>query len=736
MQPSLKKSVIALLGVGHTNAHIVRMWKMHPRADAELICISDYPIATYSGMLPGVLAGLYPPEQMEIDLVRLCQSAGCRLVVDEVQAIDRARKLIRFERRCAIQYDVLSIGIGSRPATGDVEFAEDAPLELIKPMPTFLQRLTTRLERMAARSIRKIDAVVVGGGVGGIEISFCLLTRLKRLFPGIESKVTLVAGETFAGGTAAATQKRIRQALRERQIHLIEGSKVRRVGTNSMHLDGGSEIAADLVLWATAAIAPKLLEHVDVVKDSRGFLAIQSTLQTVSDDSIFAVGDTGTLVDNPSAKAGVFAVRQGPVLWENIGRRLTGHPLVKYLPQKNFLKLLNTGNGKGIGEYMRSASYRPLMWRIKNEIDVKFMKKYQDYRPMQRMFASELSAQTMRCVGCGGKVSSANLRAVLSELDTGASTDTVIGLQAADDAAVIACPEKQITATVDFFAAPFDDPYLMGKITAVHAASDCFAMGAAPTSALAMVQVPVGHPRGQQRVLRELLSGANDEFRRLGASIVGGHTIEGPSTLMGFTVLARQVVKPILKSGLKPGDRLLLTKPLGSGVLLAAHMRNQCRGPWFVELCKQMQQGNEICLELAKRYSISAMTDVTGFGLAGHLLEMLDGSQMRAALELTSIPALAGSLELIADGIESTLAPDNRVGDSRIEISATSWDRSRFQLLFDPQTSGGMLIGINPRDVDDVLSELRAAGFAQATAIGKVTAGSTTSNAVIDIVAS
>ena len=266
-------------------------------------------------------------------------------------------------------------------------------------------------------------------------------------------------------------------------------------------------------------------------------MAIRSTLQTVSDDSVFAVGDTGTLVDNPTAKAGVYAVRQGPILWENIERRLSGRPLVTYSPQKDFLKLINTGNGKAIGEYYGRASYRPLMWRIKNEIDVKFMKKYQDYRAVRTLFSLDSNAQVPRCLGCGGKVSSTNLRAVLSELETATHPEVLIGLPEADDAAVIACPDKQVTATVDFFAAPFDDPYLMGKISAVHAASDCFAMGAAPTSALAIVQVPAGTPRGQQRVFTRAALGANEEFRRLGASYCGGHTIEGPSMLMGFTVL-------------------------------------------------------------------------------------------------------------------------------------------------------------------------------------------------------
>ncbi len=737
MQTSLKKSVIVLLGVGHTHAHIVRMWKMHPLPDAELVCISDRPVATYSGMLPGVLAGQYPPEQMEIDLVRLCRSASCRLIVDQIQSVDRERKRIVFEGRCPVGYDLLSLGIGSRPSTANVVFEPDAPFELIKPMQTFLPRLQGRLQVIQAKSSRRINAVVVGGGVGGIEISFCLLTRLQKLFPGADSQVTMVTGGELGGGTSRATRKRLRAALSDRRVTLVERQNVQHVGSNFVKMANGVELPADLVLWATGAIAPELLTRINVQKDERGFLATRPTLQTISDDSIFAVGDTGTIIDHPSAKAGVYAVRQGPILWRNLQRQLTLQPLESYVPQKNFLKLINTGDGKAVGEYWHLASHSRLMWRIKDGIDVKFMRKYQDYRPMAPLFQPNSASESMRCLGCGGKVSAGSLRSALAELEPSSSPHVVIGLGDSDDAAIVSCPEKQITATVDFFAAPFDDPYLMGKIAAVHAASDCFAMGASPTSALAMVQVPYGHPRGQQRVLRELLAGAHDEFKRLGAAIVGGHTIEGPSTLMGFTVLARQISKPLLKSGLRPGDHLILTKPLGTGVLLAAHMRNRCRGPWFVELCQHMQQGNEICLELAKRYAIQAMTDVTGFGLVGHLLEMLDASQVRATIDLSAIPLLPGSLELSEAGMESTLSPDNRASEPRISISAATWDRSCFRLLFDPQTCGGMLIGVSPRDVDDILAELNRAGFLQAGKIGSVLESSSLSGgrSSIDIVA-
>jgi selenide,water dikinase len=338
----------------------------------------------------------------------------------------------------------------------------------------------------------------------------------------------------------------------------------------------------------------------------------------------------------------------------------------------------------------------------------------------------------MRCLGCGGKVSSETLSRVLSELDSKVD-QAVVGLDVAEDAAVVEFPERKVTATVDFFAAPINDPDLMGRVAANHAASDCFAMGSKPTVALAMIQVPFGHPRGQERVLREVLVGANDVFRGYGAAIVGGHTIEGPSLQVGFAVLGQEVVAPLLKSSLKPGDQLVLTKPLGTGVLLAAHQRQMCRGPWYAELCEQMLRGNEYCLELAKRYSIHAATDVTGFGLAGHLLEMLDASRCNARLDLKAIPILPGAAELSRQGIQSSLAPDNRAAESRIRVSSPECDRARFDLLFDPQTSGGMLIGVASRDADDVLRELSQRGFGSAAVIGSVLARPKDSEAAIEL---
>ena len=149
MNQKLGRNTIVLLGVGHTNAHILRMWKMGKRPDnAQLVCVSDFPIATYSGMLPGALAGQYPLEEMEIDLVRLTQSAGARLVIGKVTGLDRDRQQLIFADRPPLAYDLLSIGIGSRPSMAGVSVGEDSALLAVKPMQTFMSRLHSRIETL------------------------------------------------------------------------------------------------------------------------------------------------------------------------------------------------------------------------------------------------------------------------------------------------------------------------------------------------------------------------------------------------------------------------------------------------------------------------------------------------------------------------------------------------------------------------------------------------------------
>ena len=727
MEKELGRNTIVLLGAGHTNAHVLRMWKMRPIEDAQLVCVSNHPIATYSGMMPGVLAGQYAVPEMEIDLVRYCASAGVRLVVGNVTGIDREQRELQFADRPPLAYEYLSVGIGSRPTTNGVEIKDDSKLVAIKPMQTFLERLRDRMQ-MFASSPTKPRIAIVGGGIGSIEIAFCLDRQIRDdptslgLSSGQQAEITLVTGGQRVGsGLIDSTQDKVKAAFDSYSIKQQTGSRVKTVDGQELHLADGTSHEFDLVIWATSAIAPELLSAFDLDVDDRGFLKTRSTLQTVSDDYIFAVGDSGTLVDFDLPKAGVYAVRQGPILWDNLQRSIWKRKLIDYRPQQKFLKLINTADGKTIAEHGQRSFYGRWWWYLKNRIDQKFMRMYQDYTPMAMAPpAPKTGEDEMRCLGCGGKIGSQLLSSILDELEVPDHPDVIIGLDQPDDAAIVRTQDNQVTVTTDFFASPLKDPYLSGRIAVLNSVSDCFVMGAQPTGALAMVQLPLGHPRAQRQVMRELMAGAVEELNRAGAVIVGGHSIEGPRLIAGFTVLGNQLSDPKTKGMLKPGDQLVLTKPIGSGVLLAALMQGKLQAKDHQPMMESMLKSNQVALKLMDKFGILAMTDVTGFGLAGHAAEMLKASKCSATIRMDDVPRLQGCQELIEAGIQSTLAPENRIAAAKVQLQLNDIDAPRYASLFDPQTCGGLLFGIDPATVQEALEFLTDEGFENSAVIGEV----------------
>ena len=722
MNQKLGRNTIVLLGVGHTNAHILRMWKMGKRPDnAQLVCVSDFPIATYSGMLPGALAGQYPLEEMEIDLVRLTQSAGARLVIGKVTGLDRDRQQLIFADRPPLAYDLLSIGIGSRPSMAGVSVGEDSALLAVKPMQTFMSRLHSRIETLGKQiTDRALKISVVGGGIGSIEIVFGLRQRFQKDNL-VAPEINLVTSSSHAGkGLLDSTVKKIASQFGRHSLQMKGNSRVASVNSDHIKLENGGTIYADIVIWATNAVAHDLFQSFDLEKDERGFILTRSTLQSVSDDKIFAVGDSGTIQDANLDKAGVYAVRQGPILHKNLERFVQSKPLQQYQPQKNYLKIVNVCDGTAISQHLGRSLHGRSQWWLKNRIDQKFMKMYQDYSLMPMKSEANPTESEMRCLGCGGKVGGRILSGVMDKLGIQDDANVIIGLNNPDDAAIVRTASNQVTVTTDFFAAPLSDPYLVGRIAALNSLSDLFVMGAAATAGLTIVQLPEGHPKSQSRVMYELMSGAKHEMDLAGAAIVGGHTIEGPRVVMGFTVLGNQKVDPSTKSNLQAGDRLILSKPLGSGVMLAALMQAKMRGEYFLPLMETMLVSNKIALELILKHNVSAVTDVTGFGFAGHLLEMLSASRLAADIQLETIRTIQGATELVDAGIESTLAPENRWRESQVEIAGDLSNDARYKLLSDPQTCGGLLLGVRPESESAILDVLANAGFADAAVVGTV----------------
>lgn len=685
------------------------MWMQNRLENTDLTCLSNFPVATYSGMLPGVLAGLYREAQMQIDLVRLCAKTGARLLTDTVTGLDLIHRRVLFQDRPAVPFDVLSIGIGSVPATDHVEIT-DQSVVCIKPMQTFLPRLRTALGVAGQRcTAASLQVAVVGGGVAGIEVALCLKTFLRQQTER-PFQITVVAGSRdILPGVSASMRTRARRALDG--LKLVTGKMVTQVGDGAVVLDDHSRHSADLVIWATGAAAPPIFQRLGLPLDDRGFLLTDSTLQVVGQQAIFAVGDSGSLEKESIPKAGVYAVRQGPVLWENIQRSVRHKSLQHFRPQHNFLKLLNIGDGQAIGEWKGFSFQGRWAMKLKDRIDRKFMSMYQ-------MSGSPMEQGAMPCRGCGCKLSSDVLR---SSLDSGL-TGHAQQKPELDDAAIIEFKSgASIGISTDFFSAPFDDAYLNGRVAAAHAASDLIATGLQIRSAVANVVIPEGTPASQQQILSDILAGANREFSAMGATIVGGHTITGPRWELGFTVVGEQTGRNLLrKSGLQVDDRLYLTKPLGTGILLAAHMRGCCAAEDYSNLVQTMLNSQHQLAKIAVECGVISGTDVTGFGLLGHLAEMLEASQMSAVLCFDRIPVLSGVKAALSADIQSTLAPSNRSILNHVEASGAIRNQTEFPVLWDPQTCGGLLLAVPEANCELFQTSLRNDCISSVVLIGEI----------------
>jgi selenide,water dikinase len=326
----------------------------------------------------------------------------------------------------------------------------------------------------------------------------------------------------------------------------------------------------------------------------------------------------------------------------------------------------------------------------------------------------------MRCGGCGAKVPATVLHRALDRLPPQHKAGLDQGLESPDDAAVLTPPPgKALIQTVDQFRAFIDDPYLFGRIAANHCLGDIFAMGAEAHSALAAVMLPHGEDDKTSDDLYQLLAGATETLAEAGAVLAGGHTGEGAEMAFGLTINGYADRDTILrKSGLDIGDALILTKPLGTGVLFAADMRAKANGDHVTSAFESMQRSIAPCIPLIRNHHATAGTDVTGFGLAGHLLEMLNASDVNAELDLSALPVLPGVAELVAEGHESTLRPSNEdsVGNA-VPLAA----HPSFPLLFDPQTAGGLLFGLPVDQAEACLAALRYGPAPDAEIIGRIT---------------
>ena len=709
---------LVLIGGGHAHALVLRMWGMDPLPGTRVTVINPDPIAPYTGMLPGLIAGHYQRDELMIDLVRLARFAGARVILDRATGIDREARLIHLAGRAPLPYDLAAIDVG---ITSDLPALPGAVEHAVAAKP--LGRYAEAWEAFVAAPPVHPRVVILGAGLGGVELALASAHRLR----GLGAAVTLLdRAETFLPALASSARRVLERRLTEAGVTLRLGVQAVSVGPAAVELEGGEEVGSDFTLTATGARPHGWLAETGLrAKD--GFLVTDATLRT-SDPLIFASGDCAGIEGDPRPKAGVFAVRAAKVVHENLRASLMGKPLQAFKPQGDYLKLISLGEQAAVAEKWGLVGSGPRFWRIKDRIDRKFMEKFGDYPAMTSQavpgaaaegLAAQLAGRPL-CGGCGAKLGPGVLSQALGAVLAPVREEVLSG--PGDDAAVLALGLGVQVLTTDHLRAFCNDPRLMARLTALHALGDVWAMGAAPQVALAQVTLPPLGPELQARMLAEVMEEAGFAFRAAGADVVGGHSTEGAELTIGFTVtgLADRVIG---KGGAQVGDALVLTKPLGSGTILAAEMA-LARVPgamlgevWAacVALMSVAQGSASAILAPVAR----AMTDVTGFGLAGHLLEMLEASGVAARVRLGDVPLMPGAVELAEAGVGSSLQPAN--------LAAVSWRMEapkdvRVGLLTDPQTCGGLLASVPAGEADVLVARLCEAGH-QAAVIGGVIAG-------------
>ncbi len=684
---------IVLLGAGHAHVEVLRRFAMRPEPGVRLTLIGREPETPYSGMLPGLLRGDYTYQQAHIDLAPLAAVANARLVLAEATAIDLAASAITIPGRPAVEFDLLSLDVGGVPSVPD-----GAGIG-VKPIGRFLDRL----DRLQADLPDKARVAIIGGGAGGAELALALAERFGERF-----RLTLVSGSAEPVQSAPAVARRaVRQSLVEAGVALASGVTATGLSEGRLGLSDGSFLEVETALWATGVEGPRFLAASGLACDAAGCVRVDATLRSISHAQVFAAGDCASLEGTPRPKAGVWAVRAGAALAENLRLAARRQELKPWRPQRDALVILGLGHAKAVAWRNGLAVKGHAVWRLKDWIDRRWMRMYTEMRMAPAPDAD------MRCGGCGAKVGAAVLAEALGTLDRSGSPDLMDG---PDDAAVLAPPVgKLLVQSVDHFRSFLDDPFVFGQIAAAHALSDLHAMGAAPWTALAIASVPYAHAGKMRADLAAMLQGATEVLRGDGCALVGGHSAEAAEPALGFAVTGLvDSGKVMRKTGLQAGDRLILTKPLGTGIVLAANMRGQARAQWLLAAIASMRLTNALAARIAGSYRPHAGTDVTGFGLAGHLDEMLVASGVGAVLWPEAIPALPGARALAAHGVESTLAPDNR----RV---LEGFGGPETALLVDPQTSGGLLLGLPERRSEDCLRAMLDAGL-QAAIVGEVEA--------------
>lgn len=367
---------LLLVGGGHSHVMVVKMCGKKPVPGVKTILISPDVYTPYSGMLPGLIAGHHSYDDCHIDLPRLCRNSGVHFICDAVAGIhpDSPKTVCLRDSFGQIKFDLLSVDIGSEPALDNIPGARNFGCA-IKPIKNFLFHWHTWLKLHAESKINK-HIIVVGGGAAGIEVLLAMQYRLQNT-TSIRTKFTLIcADQTILSSHNHLVQNYFQRLLRSRGVSIISGTHVTSIDKQYLQLNNGLTIDYGFTVWAIHAAAQSWPATNGLKCDDLGFIEVDQCLRSISHSNIFAAGDCAAFTPCALPKAGVYAVRQGPVLFRNIVATFMQRSLKPFKPQRHFLSLLTTGGRRAVASRGVFCLQGKWVWHWKNYIDRKFMQRF------------------------------------------------------------------------------------------------------------------------------------------------------------------------------------------------------------------------------------------------------------------------------------------------------------------------------------------------------------------------
>ena len=742
-------SDLVLLGGGHANIQVLKMMAMNPLGGLRITLISDQTHSPYSGMIPGYLAGYYAYEDCHFDLRRLCEELGLRFIKAKIIGIDPQRKKIRLENRADLSYDCASINVGIEPRSIE-KLAQESAFKII-PLKPISQFITHWDQLMADLKVYKgndsLALAVVGAGAAGVEISIILKMLIDK--NQWNATVSLIhRHDTLVSEKDRQAQNQLLKTLNALNINFYQNTEVLEAQENGLVLKGANGLVHTDVFYraliATQAAAPKWFKNSGLPVNQDGFLKVTEKLLVENEDSLFAVGDCIHFSPSPLKKAGVYAVRQGMTLEHNIRAFFTQQSSLKtFYPKKNVLSLITIGDKKAL-VHQDSASFLrvlspELLWIVKDWIDKRFMARFQaktftvnpgqvsKVMPVPKSSLVPEDWQDNTCGGCGSKLGASTLTQSLNKLTIPQDDFVLLGVKDGEDCALTQVSKNTLCLqSIDQFRSFISDPYLLGQIATQHALSDIYAMGGVAKTAQVGLTLCAAAEKIHGEDIFQVMSGVLDSLTKNATALVGGHTGEGAELAIAIAVQGEVAPKQVLRKQLtQPGNQLILTKPIGTGVIFAANMLAQANGKWVDAAILSMLQSNKTTLETIQSFTVSGCTDITGFGLLGHAVEMLDKSSdntLGIKIDYKAIPLFDGVNQLFEKGYFASIADKNH--QSLRPVLSTEVNIQNFPALFDPQTSGGLLFSVPFHQTEGCLKALHQKGISNACVIGEVIEGS------------